>query len=96
VEPDGSIANGEVFFDSTLLAGSGAPDGMKLDVNGNLYCTGPGGILVLTPEGKHLGTIAPPEQPANLHWGEEDGQTLYITARTSLYRIRLNTRGIRP
>jgi len=55
VEPDGSIANGEVFFDSTLLAGSGAPDGMKLDINGNLYCTGPGGILVLTRMGNTSG-----------------------------------------
>lgn len=96
VQPDGSLANGSVFFDATSLAGSGVPDGMKLDVEGNLYCTGPGGILVLTPEGKHLGTIAPPEQPANLHWGEDDAQTLYITARTSLYRIRLAAKGIRP
>jgi gluconolactonase len=96
VQPDGSITNGRVFFDATDLEGTGVPDGMKIDSEGNLYCTGPGGVLIFTPEGKHLGTIQPAEQPSNLAWGDADGQTLYITARTGLYRIRLNIQGLLP
>ncbi len=96
VGKDGSLANGKVLFDVTARSEAGVPDGMKIDRQGNLYCTGPGGIWVISPEAKHLGTIAPPEVPANLHWGNGDGKTLYITARTSLYRIRMNVAGIRP
>jgi len=96
VQPDGSIANERVFFDSTGMEGPGAPDGMKVDSEGNLYCTGPGGILIFTPEGKHLGTIQPDEQPSNVAWGDADGKTLYMTARTGLYRIRLNIQGSMP
>jgi gluconolactonase len=62
---------------------------------GNLYGTGPGGVWIFSPEGKHLGTIQPEEVPANVGWGD-DGKTLYMTARTGLYRIRLNGEGIRP
>jgi gluconolactonase len=72
------------------------PDGMKVDSAGNVYATGPGGVLVISPRGKHLGTIEVPEIPANCAWGEADGKTLYITARTSVYRIRLNVPGVRP
>jgi gluconolactonase len=57
---------------------------------------GPGGVWVVAPDGKHLGTIAPPELPANLGWGDADGRTLYVTARTGLYRVRLELPGIRP
>lgn len=96
VARDGSLANGKVFFDVTARTEAGVPDGMKIDRQGNLYCTGPGGIWVISPEAKHLGTIAPPEVPANLHWGEGNGKALYITARTSLYRIRMNVAGVRP
>lgn len=96
VKDDGTLANGAVFFDATSETGDGMPDGMKIDREGNLYCTGPGGIWVLTPAGKALGVIHFPETPANLHWGDADGQMLYVTARTSLYRIRLNIPGVRP
>lgn len=70
--------------------------GFKLDVEGNLYCTGPGGVWIVSPAGRHLGTVITPEVPANCHWGDADGKTLYITARTSLYRIRLKIASIRP
>lgn len=96
VKPDGSIANGRVFFDVTKQTAEGLPDGMKIDKNGNLYCAGPGGIWIFSPDGKHLGTIQPPETPANCAWGDKDGKTLYITARKGLYRIRLTAEGIRP
>ena len=96
VQPDGTLANPTVFYDVTSVTEPGLPDGMKVDVNGNLYCTGPGGIWIFSPEGKHLGTIQPPEVPANCAWGDADGKTLYITARTSLYRVRLNIAGMRP
>ena len=66
------------------------------DPNKKLYCTGPGGIWVFSPQGKHLGRIQPTEVPANCNWGDADGKTLYITARTGLYRIRLSVEGIRP
>jgi gluconolactonase len=67
-------------------------DGLKVDAKGNVYATGPGGIWVFSPAGKHLGTIKPPETPANCNWGD-DGKSLYITARTGLYRIRLPVPG---
>jgi gluconolactonase len=96
VRADGTLANGRVFFDVTQERADGLPDGLKLDAAGNLYCTGPGGVWVFSPDGKHLGTIRPPEVPANCHWGDADGKTLYMTARTGLYRIRLNAVGLRP
>jgi len=95
VQPDGRVQNGRVFFDVTAEKEDGLPDGMKLDTNGNLYCAGPGGIWVFSPEGKHLGIIKPPETPANCNWGD-DGNTLFITARTGLYRIKLAAQGQRP
>jgi gluconolactonase len=70
----------------------GAPDGMKCDVEGNVYCTGPGGIWVLSPEGEHIGTIL--HRAVNLNWGDADWQTLYFTGPTTLHRIRLNIPGI--
>jgi gluconolactonase len=93
VQPDGSLSNGRMFHDLNVSE-PGAPDGMKLDLNGRLYCTGPGGVWVFDPAGHHLGTIGTPEKPANCAWGGDDWQTLFITARTSVYTIRLNTRGI--
>ncbi len=96
VMPDGTIANGKVFFDVTKETAEGLPDGLKVDSKGNLYCTGPGGVWIFSPAGKHLGTIQPPETPANCHWGDKDAKTLYMTARTGLYRIKLNIAGIRP
>jgi gluconolactonase len=96
VKADGTLAHGKKFLDVTQEAGEAVPDGMKVDSAGNVYATGPGGVLVISPRGKHLGTIEVPEIPANCAWGEDDGKTLYITARTALYRIKLNVSGVRP
>jgi gluconolactonase len=96
VKPDGGIANGRVFLDMTRESGEGVPDGMKVDEEGNLYATGPGGVLVVSPKGKHLGTIELPEIPSNCALGDADGQSLFITARTSVYRIRLKVPGRLP
>jgi gluconolactonase len=68
---------------------------MKVDRQGNLYCTGPGGVWVISPAGKHLGTLKPTEVPANCAWGD-DGKTLYMTAQTGLYRVRLAASGKLP
>jgi gluconolactonase len=93
MQADGTLKNGIVFFDMTAVPGEQALDGMKIDELGNLYVSGPGGLWIISAEGKHLGTIAGPELPANMAWGDEDRRTLYLTARTGLYRIRLNMRG---
>jgi gluconolactonase len=69
---------------------------MKLDRAGNLYVTGPGGILIWDSDGHQMGTIILPEQPANLAWGESDSKTLYITATTSLYKLKTNATGFVP
>jgi len=95
VKSDGTLEAGKVFFDVTASKDPGLPDGMKVDRRGNLYCTAPGGVWIFSPDGKHLGTLKPTEVPANCHWGD-DGKTLYMTAQTGLYRIRLNVAGIRP
>jgi gluconolactonase len=92
VEADGSVSNGRVFADVTAEKEDGNPDGMKVDSRGNVYASGPGGVWVFAPDGKHLGTIKPPETPANCNWGD-DGMSLYITARTSVYRIRVAVSG---
>ncbi len=96
VKPDGALSNGQVFFDMTSAEGEDALDGLKVDQKGNLYVSGPGGLWIISPEGKHLGTIAGPEHPHNFAWGDDDGKTLYLCAKTGLYRIRLNIPGIRP
>ena len=96
VKADGTIANGRQIFDASTPVVDGNPDGMKVDSKGNLYSAGPGGIWVFSPQGKHIGNIDPPEVPANLAWGDADGKTLYITARTGLYRVKLNIAGVRP
>jgi gluconolactonase len=73
-----------------------AMDAIKIDQQGNLHVSGPGGLWVLSPEGKHLGTILAPKHPHNFAWGDEDGKTLYLCARSGLYRMRLNVPGLRP
>ena len=93
VSAEGDISNGRVFIEMQSPK-DGVPDGMKVDQEGNVYCTGPGGIWIMDPDGKQLGSIILPELPANLAWGDPDWQTLYITARTSVYRLRLDTPGI--
>jgi len=92
VQDDGTLTKGQIFH-TMRVSQSGSPDGMKVDVNGNLYCTGPGGVWVFDEGGQHLGTIVTAEQPANCAWGD-DGNTLFITAETSIYQIRVNIPGI--
>jgi len=96
VKADGTLDAGTVLYDATADNAPGSPDGMKVDQKGNLYSAGPGGVWVFTPDGKHLGTIQMSEKTGNLAWGDADGKTLYITASTSVYRIRTNVAGILP
>jgi len=94
VQPDGTIANGRVFFDATsrVKEGNGVPDGMKVDKAGNIFATGPGGVFVFTPAGKLLGIIDTGQPTANCAWGD-DGSTLYIMANHYLSRIKTSTVG---
>lgn len=94
LRPDGSAGEGRDFAFLRSDA-EGSPDGMTLDEDGNVYCAGPGGVWVFAPDGTHLGTISTPEVPANCTFGGRGNRTLYITARTSVYRIRLARRGLR-
>ena len=96
VRADDTVANGRLLVDMSTETQPGVPDGMKVDERGNLYSTGAGGIWVISPEGTHLGTLVFPEQPANLAFGDADGRTLYVTARSSVYRVRLTVAGVRP
>src|SRR5436190_953792 len=96
VQPDGSLKNGKLFFDMTSAGTEDALDGLKVDKAGNLYVSGPGGLWILSPQGKHLGTIIAPKHPHNFAWGDADGKTLYLCARSGLYRMKLNIEGIRP
>ncbi len=94
--PDATLANGRQFGTEKGGPDEGVPDGMRVDMQGNLFVVGPLGIWVWDPAGHHLGTIVLPEQPANLTWGESDYRTLFITATTSVYRIRTLVRGFVP
>ena len=89
------VSNERVFYAIGDQTARGGRDGMKVDSAGNVFATGPGGVWVLAPDGTHLGTIRPEEVPANVAWGD-DGRTLYMTARTGIYRIRLTTEGRIP
>jgi gluconolactonase len=93
VKTDGSLAGGRVWAE-TKGEGKGAPDGMKLDSQGNVYCCGPGGIHVFNPEAVDLGVIRVPEYTANMAFGDDDLRSLYITASTSVYRIRVRVPGL--
>ena len=94
INPDDTLGAGQLFIDMTSDKAPGGPDGMKVDQKGNLYSTGPGGVWIMAPDGKHLGTILTSELPANLAFGDADYKTLYLTARTGLYRIHLKIPGI--
>lgn len=94
--PDGSLSDGKLFGSEEVAGQEGVPDGMRVDRRGNLFVVGPGGIWVWSPAGVHLGTVVLPEQPANLSWGGPSYSVLYITATTSVYRIRTATRGFVP
>ena len=88
------ITNGRILLDMAS-EDPGVPDGLKVDVHGNVFCTGPGGVWVCGPDGGLRGRIVLPELPANLAWGE-DGTILFLTARTSVYRLPTKTRGALP
>jgi len=94
VEKDGSLSDAKVFYDATSDERPGAPDGMKVDRNGNVYSTGPGGVWIFSPEGKALGTLLIPERTSNVAWGGTDRKTLYITASSSIYRVTLKVPGV--
>ncbi len=96
VKSDGTLENGKIFAELKDPNKQGVPDGMKVDLEGNVYSTGPGGVWVFSPSGKLLGIISVPEKVANLAWGNDDYKTLYLTASKSLYRITLKVTGVRP
>jgi gluconolactonase len=96
VRGDDTLANPRVLIDMSLEKVPGNTDGMKVDRSGNIYCSGPGGVWIVSPQGKHLGTIVPAERVANLAFGDADSKTLYMVGGQSLWRIRVNTPGIRP
>ena len=95
VQKDGTLANSKIFCENIGrgVLEEGIPDGMKIDELGNIYVTGPGGIWVIDPQGKHIGTISVPENVGNIGWGGDDWKTLFIAASTSLYRLRMNVAG---
>jgi gluconolactonase len=95
VQPDGSVTDREQFLDAKIDSAPGGPDGIRVDREGNIYGAGPGGVWIISPEGKHLGTIKVPEIVANVAWGDEDAKTLYIVASTSVYKVRTKVAGVR-
>jgi gluconolactonase len=92
VQADGGLKNGKVFFDFNITEDDEALDGLKIDNQGNLFVSAPGGLWIISAEGKLLGKIVTPERPANMAWGD-DGKTLYMTAHSSLYKMRVITGG---
>jgi gluconolactonase len=92
VAKDGSLINGKEFFNMNQTDDSEALDGLKVDLKGNIYSSAPGGVWIISPEGKYLGKIIGPERPANMAWGD-DGKSLYLTAHTGLYKIRTKIGG---
>ncbi|MEM3046187.1 MAG: SMP-30/gluconolactonase/LRE family protein [Candidatus Bathyarchaeia archaeon] len=94
VENDGSLGKGRLFAELRSKE-PGPPDGMKVDVEGRLYVAAAGGIWVFASTGERLGMISVPETPSNCAWGDADRRSLYITARSSLYRVRLNVEGVK-
>lgn len=95
VNADATLGKGELFYDLTTPGADDAIDGIKVDRAGNVFVSGPGGLWIFSPAGKHLGTLRGPEHPHNMAWGDADRQTLYLTAQTGIYRIRLNNPGTR-
>ena len=94
LQADGTLGKHRIFFDVTKLTntGPGLPDGLKVDRAGNVWTTGPNGVLIISPAGKHLGTIQTGQPTANCAWGD-DGGTLYITANMFLLRVKTETKG---
>jgi gluconolactonase len=96
VTQSGDLGKGQIFFDMTSAPHPEAIDGLKVDVQGNVYVSGPGGMWILSPAGKHLGTVIAPRPIHNFAWGGKDGKTLYLTAQDKLYRMKLLVEGVRP
>ena len=96
VKADGTLDQGVLFYDASADSRKGAPDGIKVDQAGNLYGSGPGGVWIFSPAGKHIATILMPEPVSNLNWGGTEGKSLFITASSSVYRIELKVVGVRP
>ena len=96
VAADGTLRNGRVFYDFTREPEAVGLDGIKVDRKGHVYVSAPGGVWILSPSGKALGRIVPPEHDANFAFGDDDGKSLYLTASTGLYRIRVEIPGVRP
>lgn len=93
VNDDGTLSGGDVWA-GVSGEGEGAPDGLKVDIEGNVYCCGPNGLHVFAPDGTCLGVVKVPEVTANFTWGDDDMKSIYLTASTSLYRVRSNTPGV--
>jgi len=94
VKEDGTLTDAKLFYDATSDSRPGSPDGMKVDREGNIYSTGPGGVWIFSPAGKALGTILVPEKTSNVNWAGRDRKTLYITASSSIYRVTLKVPGV--
>jgi gluconolactonase len=94
VNPDGSLKDAKLLYDATSDTRVGGPDGMKVDVEGNIYSAGPGGVWIFSPEGKPLATLLIPERVGNLTFGGADRKTLYVAASSSIYRVQLNIAGL--
>jgi len=94
LKEDGTLGEGRLLIDFSSEKAAGISDGMKVDSEGNLWSTGPGGVWIISPEGVHLGTILVPELTANLVFGGADRKTLYIAARSSIYKIQVNVAGL--
>lgn len=93
VKPDGTLTDAKLLYDATADHRPGGPDGMKVDVEGNIYSAGPGGVWILSSEGKPLGTIVMPGRVANVAWGGDDRKTLYITGSEGIFRVHLKIAG---
>jgi len=93
VKTDGTLTDAKLLFDDTQDPRPGNPDGMKVDVDGNIYSAGPAGVWIFSPEGKPLGTILIPERVSNVAWAGPAHKTLYITASNSVYRVNLKIAG---
>jgi gluconolactonase len=94
VQPDDTLTNSRMLIDMSSDKTPGITDGMKVDTKGNIWESGPGGIWIVSPDGKHLGTIFTPKLVGNLDFGDPDHKTLYIAARQNVYKIRLDVAGI--
>jgi len=94
VKPDGTVRDPKLFYDATSDPRPGGPDGMKVDVEGNVYSAGPGGVWIFSPDGKPIATLLIPERVGNLTFGGADRKTLYIAASSSIYRVQLNVAGL--